>query len=72
MQSHKNMVTDLNLRQNLEANKVTVAIKASMVPVIKGRSASPRSKASKNAYAGKLAPAPRMRPSKLPPVEGQR
>ena len=72
MQSHKNMVTDLNLRQNLEANKVTVAIKASMVPVIKGRSASPRSKTSKNAYAGKLAPAPRMRPSKLPPVEGQR
>ena len=72
MQSHKNMVTDLHLRQNLEANKVTVAIKASMVPVIKGRSASPRSKTSKNAYAGKLAPAPRMRPSKLPPVEGQR
>ena len=72
VQSHKNMVTDLNLRQNLEANKVTVAIKASMVPVIKGRSASPRSKTSKNAYSGKLAPAPRMRPSKLPPVEGQR
>lgn len=72
MQSHKNMVTDLNLRQNLEANKVTVAIKSSMVPVMKGRSASPRSKTPKNAYAGKLAPAPKMRPSKLPAAEGQR
>jgi len=72
MQSHKNMVTDLNLRQNLEANKVAVAIKSSMVPVMKGRSVSPRSKTPKNAYAGKLAPAPRMRPSKLPAVEGPR
>ena len=31
MQSHKNMVTDLNLRQNLEANKVSPSVSSKRV-----------------------------------------
>jgi len=77
MQSHKNMMTDLSLRQSLETNKVTVKIKTAMTPVMKGPSllTSPRSRTPKHAYGGVAAgaPAPKLRPSKLlAAMEGQR
>lgn len=65
MQSHKNMVTDLSLRQSLEANRVSVAIKTQMTPIVnKPQASHPRRGGAKQAYGG--APPPKLRPSKLP------
>lgn len=63
MQSHKNMATDLRLRQSLEANKVRVAIQTMMPPVVKSPPSPRGGRMPKQAYG----PLPQ-RPSKLPVV----
>ena len=67
MQSHKNMVTDLSLRQSLEANKVAVAIKTTMTPVLKRPPLPPKGGRGTPTHAYS-APPPKQRPSKLPAV----
>jgi len=79
MQSHKNMLTDLALRQNLEVNRASVNIKSELRPVIKNRpgsrdgirsAGSSRRVAVSGPPSAYALPPPRLRPSRLPPAGG--
>eukprot|EP00965_Chrysotila_dentata_P068971 2279237-Pleurochrysis_carterae.AAC.1 len=73
MQSHRNVITDLSTRQNIQVNRAAVGIRADLRPVVKLR--EPPSGARSNARvqrpsSARLAnslPPPRTRPSKLLP-----
>lgn len=75
MQSHKNMLTDLALRQNLEVNRAAVNIKTELRPVLKNsadhrsgiRSAGGRRVGGGGPPSAYALPPPRLRPSRLPP-----
>ena len=60
VQSHKNMVTDLGLRQGLESTRAAVLLKSQIAPAVKPPDSPTAAKLKKGAL-----PPPRQRPSKL-------
>ena len=60
VQSHKNMVTDLGLRQGLESTRAAVLLKSQIAPAVKPPDGPTAAKLKKGAL-----PPPRQRPSKL-------
>jgi hypothetical protein len=68
MQAHKNMLSDLETRQNLALHRAHLTVKTEIVPIIRGKSA-PRDTRRENIRALEqhqhIMPPPKQRPSRI-------